>query len=195
MSKYAVCALDAEGNVLYVSFHVSLKDAEGKEKVLAENNIPFRRVEPAEGESIYAQSLHDKRWCKEAKEFVPKQMTLDHLRGPIIQKIREQANREMASDIEIDAGTVQAHGGAYQTISTFAAQIRSGVTSPHGGIWRMKDNSMVEMGDADLLALDDAIRERNTAIRLKMWNLIDNVSRETCWDILESYSVAEEWNK
>lgn len=189
--SYAVVSYDAEdGNVTSVSFHSGSKDAQAKHGLLAEKGVLSIIVEHDNPMSLM---LHEKRYDASIKVFVERKASIDDLRSRAIFFIREHVTKLTAEDMEIDSGTVQAHSGAAQSIHDFAMQIRAGVASPHGGVWRMKDNSMVDMSDEELVALDGEIQARNQAIRVRSWELIDKVSRETQYDALEGFDIEQEW--
>lgn len=191
MSQHTVIIFDPEnGDIKAASFHMLEDEAESK-RAKAEDAGQSAVVLNYQKPTLTIDKL---RWDAEQRRLVRRAETLAELRLPAKQAVNEYATMLGFADIETEHGVVQADRHSYATMLEFANLIRSGVESPHGGVWRLRNNQTVPMTDEQLLAMEAAVRERNAAITQRKWELLDAIAKETDPAKLKDFDAATAWN-
>lgn len=192
MSQHTVIIFNPEnGDIVAASMHMLEEEAEKKRA---------KAIDAGQSAVVlnYQQlslSIDKLRWDAERERLVRRTETLAELRLPAKQKVNEYATMLGFADIETEQGVVQADRHSYATMLEFATLIRSGVESPHAGVWRLRNNQTVPMTDEQLLAMEQAVRERNAAIMKRKWEVLDAIASETDAAKLKGFDVAAAWNE
>jgi hypothetical protein len=187
--SHCVIQYAEDGQVQAVSNHASEAQAAAKLAAMEKNgqkgvHLPF--LQPVGDISLLV-------WEEERGRLTKRAETLAELRAPLLAAVKQLQGQAAQADIETSEGVAQGDGRSQSVIMTFAMRIRAGEASPHGGVWRMRDNALVAFGDDDVLALDAALTLRNGLCQRRAWTLAETIRTETDPAILKTYDVAARW--
>ena len=134
-------------------------------------------------------------WDSEQGRITRRSETLSELRAPVLLRIQEYFAAAVQADLTLAGGdVVQGDGRAQHLAKVFATGIRAGEASPHGGIWRTRDNRNIDFSDADMLALDAEFSGRTRAMQMCAWALKDAVRAETDPALIKAFDIAAQWD-
>lgn len=132
-------------------------------------------------------------WDEEQQRLTRRAETLAELRAPLLYKLKEGHGQAAQDDLTFGGHVVQGDARAQAVVMNFALRIRAGEASPHGGVWRLKNNSSVDFDDDAVLALDAALQARNGEMQRRAWNVADAIRAETDPEKLKAFDLAAAW--
>ncbi len=131
---------------------------------------------------------------REAKTIRKRSETLAELRGPLLAQLTKIHAHAAQQPLTINGHEFDADARAQATVQAFALRIRAGEKSPHGGMWRLRDNTEIDFTDDDVLVLDKAMQGRNHDAQRRAWAVKRMVRNEDDAEKLRALDIVEAWN-
>lgn len=192
-ARFLVIEIDpSTGNVRVVTQHTSRKKAEERSILLTKHGITHF-IRP-ESHDVRPQTLLGKRWCGDAMDFVAKGESIDDVRMPLLHAVRQKADEVIHGPLETPIGILDGDAGSQRVIETMVRMIEAGHENPHGGQWRMADNTFAPISDSDIVEISRMLFERRSVAMRKKWSICDAIRNEEDILALKAFDLETEWN-
>lgn len=134
-------------------------------------------------------------WDRETREIRKRSATMAELRAPLLSALANHHGTVTQAPITYAGYVFDGDAKSQSTVQAFALRIRAGEKNPHGGTWRLKDNSEIEFVDDDVLALDTAMQGRNRDALKRVWMVKRMIRQDDETASLKAFDIAAAWNE
>lgn len=125
-------------------------------------------------------------------EFVERDRTPEELKAPLYAELGRLAAAVELQPIEMNGHIFDGDARSFAIANAFAQGIALGDRNPHGGYWRLADNSEIPFTDEDVTALAKAFRDRRFSIERRRRSVKALIASA---DYIDEFDLASEWDK